>query len=117
MAPQRDGARIMSKLKPRDPAPLFGWSDKSRPPMSSWTHTNSFYGGSRVITEFYDWDDITPSFITDTPGFGAGTVAHMSVTFVEQHTGEIEDVHDHYFAGGKALEKVRNDFKFYVVPC
>lgn len=107
----------MSELKPRDPAPLFGWTAGSIPPMSSWSHTNSFYGGSRIITEFYDWDDNVPSLITDIPGFSTGTVAHMSATFVERHTGEVEDVHNHYFAGGKALEKVRSDFKFAVVPC
>lgn len=107
----------MSEIKPRDPAPLMGSMKASKPPMSSWSHTVSFYGGSQVITELYDWDTNVPSFITGVPGFDPGAVAHMSVAFVERGTGEIADVHDHYFAGGDVLEKVREGFKYGVVSC
>lgn len=117
--PRRHGMKglKMSELKPRDPAPLNGSMKDSKSPMASWSHTVSFYGGSQVITELYDWDANVPSFITDVLGFGPGAVAHMSVTFVERGTGEIVDVHDHYFAGGDVLEKVREGFKFGVVSC
>lgn len=107
----------MSEMKPRDPIPLSGPMKDSKPPMTSWSHTVSFYGGSQVITELYDWDTNVPSFITAIPGFARGAVAHVSVTFVECGTGEIADVHDHYFAGGDVLEKVREGFKYGVVSC
>lgn len=107
----------MSELKPRDPKPLLGGKTGSRPPLSPWSHTVSSYGGSRIITEFYRWDEEVSPIITDIPGFSADAVAHMTITFVERHTGEVIDVHDHYFAGGEALEKIRRDFKFVVVPC
>lgn len=107
----------MSELKPRNPAPIVGskfWSSSS---MSPWSQTVSHYHGSRIIDQQYKWDTDVPSGITKIPGFDSGSIAHMTITFVKFPSGEIIDVHDHYFAGGVALEHVRKGFKNGVVSC
>lgn len=85
-----------------------------RPPFSSWGQTNSFYGGSQIIREQFDWNTAIPSSISIVPGFISKDFAHLKQSFIDVHTGEILDVHHHYFAGRSNLNKIRTDFKQFV---
>ncbi len=90
--------------------------DENKPPLSSWSRRTSFYDGNVLIEERFDWDDEVPVIFGEIDGFETSQICHLKDTFVELHTGEIEDVHDFYFAGGEALEKIRMDFKTKVMP-
>lgn len=104
-------------LKPRNPDNCSHWFDLDKPPLSSWTHTNSFYDGTRIITEFYDWNADGSDRIGEIPGFTSDDVARLTITYVERHTGEVVDIHHHSFIGGQTLENVRRDFKVKFMPC
>lgn len=105
------------ELSKREPAPTVGNLDSSKLPMAPWEARTDYYGGEVSILERYEWDQSVPSWVGSVPGFAPQHVNHMRVTFVELHTGEIQDVHEHYFASGPVLEKIRVDFKQYVMSC
>lgn len=86
-------------------------TDENKPPLSSWSRRTNFYGGNVLIEERFDWDGEVPVIFGEINGFETSQICHLKDTFVELHTGEIEDVHDYYFAGGGTLEKIRVDFK------
>lgn len=92
-------------------------ADSDLLPMTSWERTNSFYGGNVVIREIFEWDRTVPQWISQVPGFPADQVCHLKDTFVELHTGEIEDIHHFYFASGDLLKKLEREFSDNVQNC
>lgn len=87
----------------------------SRSPFSSWCRTTSYYDGRVQIKEIFEWDREIPAIFQTVPGFDAECICHLKDTFIELHTGEVEDVHNYYFAGGDLLKKIRLDFKKQVM--
>lgn len=84
-------------------------------PLESWSRDVSFYGGAMIIRELYSWDKDIPSDIASIPGFEESNVWHQQTRYVEMHSGELQDIHDSYYATGKGLEKIKNDFKSEVM--
>lgn len=88
--------------------------DESKPALSSWSRTHQFYGGASVITEFYNWSSAPRSAYANIPGFECAY--ELTVTFVERHTGVIEDTHYHFIASGTTIEKIKGDFRNLIFP-
>lgn len=88
--------------------------DDSKPALSSWRHTHQFYDGASIITELYSWDNKPNSPYSSISGFDCAY--ELTITFVERHTGEVEDTHYHYVASGGTISKIKRDFKKRVFP-
>lgn len=89
--------------------------DENKPPLSEWSTKTTFYNGSVEIETRYSWSQEIPPFITDTPGFEEPRTYRLTCSFINTATGEIEDEHNHFFASAELLEKIKTDFKKYVL--
>ena len=88
--------------------------DRDKPPLDSWRRTTSYYDGAQVITEFFEWSQEPLTSYVSVPGFSC--IYELTDTFVNNHTGEIEDVHRFFIASGPTLEKIKQDLRKSIFP-